>query len=131
MSINTRHLFSTYEVEPEKETSDDVINALLDHQPEQVDHLGQAIRCSILEQLSANNVFSRSMQNFECSSSSEKQSRTTKEKHTSSEVHHQADSGSVPARVSTSRSDMHVAIIGDASPSLNRVPSINKDTVAH
>ncbi|GKA78780.1 hypothetical protein Tco_0785317, partial [Tanacetum coccineum] len=54
-----------------------------------------------------------------------------KRKHTSSEVHHQADSRSVPACVSTGRSDMTVAIIGDASPSFYVVPAANKDTAAH
>ncbi|GKA91659.1 hypothetical protein Tco_0813584 [Tanacetum coccineum] len=54
-----------------------------------------------------------------------------KEKHTSSEVHHRADSGSVPACVSTGRSDMAVTIIGAASPILNVVPAANKDAAAH
>nr|GEV43337.1 hypothetical protein [Tanacetum cinerariifolium] len=54
-----------------------------------------------------------------------------KEKHMSSEVHLRADSRSVPACVSTGRSDMVVAIIGAASPILNVVHAANKDAAAH
>nr|GEV43130.1 hypothetical protein [Tanacetum cinerariifolium] len=59
------------------------------------------------------------------------QNRIEKEKHICSEVHHRADSGSVPACVSTGRSDMVVAIIGVASPIFNVVPAANKDAAVH
>nr|GEX72377.1 hypothetical protein [Tanacetum cinerariifolium] len=59
------------------------------------------------------------------------QNKTTKEKHTSSEVHHRADSESVPACVSTGRSNMAVTIIGAASPILNVVHAANKDAAAY
>nr|GEZ72768.1 hypothetical protein [Tanacetum cinerariifolium] len=59
------------------------------------------------------------------------QNKMAKEKHTSSKVHHRADSGSVPACVSTGHSDMAVAIIGAASPILNVVHAANKDAATH
>nr|GEZ06227.1 copia protein [Tanacetum cinerariifolium] len=46
-------------------------------------------------------------------------------------VHHEANSRSVPACVSTSHSDMHVATIGVASPILSVVPAADKDTASH
>ncbi|GKD39475.1 hypothetical protein Tco_1259682 [Tanacetum coccineum] len=89
------------------------------------------LKRSLFEQSYACTVYSRFMLNFECSSSSDKQNRTAKEKHTRSGVHHQANSESVPACVLTGPSDMAVVNIGDASPSLNVVPAANIDTTSH
>ncbi|GKA44829.1 hypothetical protein Tco_0737625 [Tanacetum coccineum] len=84
----------------------------------------------LTEPSSAGTVFNQCMQNLECSSSSEKHKITTQENQMSSEVHPEANSRSVPRRVSTDRADMAVTITGTASLSLNAKPAANNDTAA-
>ncbi|GJZ11512.1 hypothetical protein Tco_0546271, partial [Tanacetum coccineum] len=60
----------------------------------------------LTEPSSAGTVFNQCMQNLECSSSSEKQKKTSQENQTSSEVHPEPNSKSVPTCVSTDRADM-------------------------
>ncbi|GJU06074.1 hypothetical protein Tco_1122504 [Tanacetum coccineum] len=72
----------------------------------------------LTEPSSAGTVFNQCMQNLECSSSSEKQKKTSQENQTSSEVHPEPNSKSVPTRVSTDRADMAATITGTTSPSL-------------
>ncbi|GJY65789.1 hypothetical protein Tco_0468027, partial [Tanacetum coccineum] len=79
-------------------------------------HTQNAELSCLTEPSSAGTIFNQCMQNLECSSSSEKQKKTSQENQTSSEVHPEPNSKSVPTRASTDRADMAATITGTASP---------------